>query len=275
VLALQRFGSDRRLSGPVTLPEWEDAWWEAGWLILKAESSGDVALERVLATRAAASITAALVAELDGLIDAYGEARRVAEERLAAAGQPLRHEFRTVLQPVRGPRLAVATGLFVAALTVTTVVAGVSILRTTFLTGTPGSSSETDQRAGGVLGTSQAQETPAPSAHVPALVAMLDFDLLRIGPLEGASDDVAGVIGHADVASFPSPFDRSIRFSGTGPNGFCLANDHLGAGGASVTVDRWKEMVPSGSKVRNRGRGDRNACGHRGGYNGRQPALRG
>ena len=58
------------------------------------------------------------------------------EARLAAAGQPLRQEARHGLQPLRGPRLAVVTGLFIAALTVTTVVAGASILGTS-LRGTP------------------------------------------------------------------------------------------------------------------------------------------
>ena len=248
VLALQRFGSDRRLSGQLALPDWEDAWWKAGWLILKTESAGDVAVQRLQALSAATKTNATLVAELAALIDAYAKARSLVEARLAAAGQPLRQEARHGLQPLRGPRLAVVTGLFIAALTVTTVVAGASILGTS-LRGTPaGGSAEPGQRAGGVLGTSQAQETPAPSAHVPALVAMLDFDLLRIGPLEGASSDIAAVIGHADVASFPSPFDRSIRFSGPGPNGFCLAKDHLGAGGVSVTVDLYAvQPISTGS----------------------------
>jgi len=248
VLALERFGSDRRLSGQLTLPDWEDAWWEAGWLVLKTESSGDVAVERLQALSGATKTNATLVAEFAALSDAYAKARSLVEARLAATGRPLRQETRHGLRPLRGPRLAVVTGLFVVALTVTTVMAGASILGTTLHGQGPGSSSEAGQRAGGVLGTSQAQETPAASAHVPALVAMLDFDILRIGPLKGASADVAGVIGHADVASFPSPFDRSIRFSGTGPNGFCLANDHLAAGGVSVTVDLYAvQPITSGS----------------------------
>ncbi|TMB81996.1 MAG: hypothetical protein E6J39_09815 [Chloroflexi bacterium] len=77
---------------------------------------------------------------------------------------------------------------------------------------------------------------------------MLNFDVLRIGPLAGASSDLARVIGHAEVASFPSPFDRSIRFSGAGPDGFCLANDHLSAGGVSVTLDLYvEEPITAGS----------------------------
>ena len=247
VLALQRLGGDRRLSRQLTLRDWEDAWWEAGWLILKTESYGDVAVERLHALSASTATNATLVADLAALIDAYAQARILVEVRLAAAGRPLRQEVRHGLHPLRGPRLAVVTGLFIAALTVTTVVAGASILGTTLRGPGPGSSSEAGQRAGGVLGTSQAQESGAPT-HARALVAMLDFDVLRIGPLKGASDDIAGVIGHADVASFPSPFDRSIRFSGAGPNGFCLAKDHLGAGSVSVTLDLYAvQPITTGS----------------------------
>ena len=64
VLALQRFGSDRRLSGQLALPDWEDAWWKAGWLILKTESAGDVAVQRLQALSAATKTNATLVAEL-------------------------------------------------------------------------------------------------------------------------------------------------------------------------------------------------------------------
>jgi len=248
VLALQRFGGDRRLSGQLAIPDWEDAWWEAGRLILNIETSGDVAVQRLQALSTAMRTNATLVAELAALMDAYAKARARVEARLVAAGQPLRQETRRGLQPLRGPRLAVVTGLFVAALTVTTVMAGASILGTTLRGPASGSSAQTGQPAGGVLGTSQAKETPAASAHVPALIATLDFDVFRIGPLKGASDDVSGVIGQAEVASFPSPFDRSIRFSGAGPNGFCLANDHLDPGAVSVTVDLYAvQPITTGS----------------------------
>ena len=249
VLGLQRFGRDRRLNGQLTILDWEDAWWEAGWLILNAESRGDAAVERLRASRATKA-NAAHVAEFDALVDAYGQARGHLEARLVAVGRPLRHQARHALRPLRGTRLAVATGLFVVALTVTTVMAAASILGTTMHGVAPISSSGAEQRAGGVLGTSQAQATPAPGAstRVRALVAMLNFDVLRIGPLAGASSDLARVIGHAEVASFPSPFDRSIRLSGAGPDGFCLANDHLSGGGVSVTVDLYaEEAVTTGS----------------------------
>jgi hypothetical protein len=238
VLALERLGSHHRLSHRTTIGEWEDAWWEAARLLLNAESSADVAIDKVRAARTGSRAGLTLVAELDGLMDASGKARNFLGTRLVATGRPLRQEVRHPLQPLRGTRLAVATGLFVAVLTVTTVMAGASIWGTS-LRETPGGASEPGQRAGGVLGTRQAQETPAPPvvARVPTVVAMLDFNILRIGSLQGASTDVADVVGHADVVSFPSPFDRSVRFSRAGPDGFCLADTYLGQGGVSVTLD--------------------------------------
>jgi hypothetical protein len=250
VLALQRLGSDPRLSHRTTIGDWEDAWWEAARLLLNTESSADVAMEKVRVARAGTSAGPMLIAELDGLMDEYGKARNFLGTRLVATGQPLRQELNHQLQPLRGPRLAVATGLFVAVLTVTTVMAGVSILGSSSHETQAGSSSDAGQRAGGVLGTSQGQETPAPlgTPHVPAPIATLDFNIMRIGSLKGASTDLAAVIGHADVVSFPSPFDRSIRLSGAGPDGFCLANTLLGAGGVSVTLDLYAvEPITTGS----------------------------
>src|SRR5207302_9564895 len=88
--AAPRFGRRRRLSGQLALPDWEDAWWKAGWLILKTESAGDVAVQRLQALSAATKTNATLVAELAALIDASAKARSLVEARLAAAGQPLR-----------------------------------------------------------------------------------------------------------------------------------------------------------------------------------------
>jgi hypothetical protein len=250
VLTLDRFGKDPRLRGQLSLPDWEDAWWEASWLLLSAQAYGDQAVEGLHAVRAPTRTRAALVAAFNRLTNTYGEARGALEMRLSATGLPLRREARHPLQPLRGPRLAVVTGLFITALTVTTVLAGASILGTSLRQSPLAETAQPGERAGGVLGTSQAQGT-APAAatpHVPRLVAMLDFDILRIGSLKGASNDLVGVIGRIDVVSFPSPFDRSVRFSGAGPNGFCLANEHLGPGGASVTVDLYAvEPVTSGS----------------------------
>jgi hypothetical protein len=250
VLRLHRFGKDPMLNGQLSLPDWEDAWWEAGWLVLTVECRGDEAVEKLRALRLG-SRSEALAAKFDRLTEAHGQARSMVETRLVSIGWPLRPETRHLLQPLRGPRLAVVTGLFVAALTVTTVLAGASIfgtgLRDRSAGATPGIS---QQGGGGVLGTSQGHETPAPAGttHVSKLVAMLDFDILRIGSLKGASDDLVSVIGHADVVSFPSPFDRSVRFSGAVRSGFCLANEHLSGGRVSIALDLYAvKAITSGS----------------------------
>jgi hypothetical protein len=192
----------------------------------------------------------AFATELGGQLDVYREARLAIEQRLVVAGRPLRDAERRPPQPVRGPRLAVATALFVALLTVTTAVAGVAILG-----GALGRPSDVSQgpveRTGGVLGAGTGPSISPPSAAASrprALVAMLDFNILRIGTLEGASSAIDAVTGDAEVVPFPSPFNRSIRLAGSGPDGFCIADDGFGSGGISVAMDLYvSAAVASGS----------------------------
>jgi DNA-binding CsgD family transcriptional regulator len=183
-------------------------------------------------------------------LDAYREARAAIEARLVAAGRPLRDAERRPPQPLGGPRLAVATAVFVAVLTVTTAVAGVAILGGAL--GRPvGASQSAVEPTGGVLGTGAGPSIPAssPAASRPlALAAMLDFNILRIGTLEGASTAIEAVTGAAEVVPFPSPFDRSVRLTGSGLDGFCLADAQLGSGRVSVAMDLYvKAAVAAGS----------------------------
>jgi hypothetical protein len=264
VLASQRLAIalDARLKPRdiVELSSWEDVWWDAGWLMLRIESYRDAASEAVL--RASFSEPAramisdvtlvgrggrfpALAAELQGQLDLYQEARAAIEKRLVATGRPLRDSERRPPQPLRGPRLAVVTAVFIAVLTVTTGVAGVAILGGA-LEQPSGVGQNPAERTGGVLGKRAEQSTPLPSAavpHEPALVALVDFNVLRIGSLAGASDAIDGVTGNAEVVPFPSPFDRSVRLTGPEPDGFCVAGDQLSGGSVSVAIDIYAEAA--------------------------------
>jgi hypothetical protein len=258
VLASQRLAIalDARLKLRETsaLSSWEDVWWDAGWLMLRIESYRGVATEAVLGASFSEPARArisdvtligrggrfpALATELRGQLDVYQEARAAIEKRLVAAGRPLRDSERRPPQPLRGPRLAVATAVFIAVLTVTTGVAGVAILGGA-LEQPSGVGQNPAERTGGVLGKRAEPSTPPPSAgvpHEPALVALVDFNVLRIGSLAGAGGDIAGVTGNAEVVPFPSPFDRSVRLTGPEPDGFCVAGDQLSGGSVSVAID--------------------------------------
>jgi hypothetical protein len=262
VLASQRLAialdARLKLRDRAELSSWEDVWWDAGWLILRIESYRDVATEAVL--QASFSETArarisdvplvgrggrfpALATELQGQLDVYQDARTAIEKRLVAAGRPLRDAERRPPQPLRGPRLAVATAVFVAVLTVTTGAAGVAILGGA-LEQPSGVGQNPAERTGGVLGKRAEPSAPAPSAavpHEPELVALVDFNVLRIGSLAGASDAIDGVTGNAEVVAFPSPFDRSVRLTGPEPDGFCVAGDQLTSGSVLVALDLYSE----------------------------------
>jgi hypothetical protein len=105
---------------------------------------------------------------------------------------------------------------------------------------------------GGVL-SARSQATPAstlnPSPGVSQLAANLDFNMMSIGSLSGASSDIERVTGEAEVVSFPSPFDRSVRLSGSGPNGFCVDAAGLGEKGASVNLDLYATTAPTSGQL--------------------------
>ncbi|HYN64352.1 MAG TPA: hypothetical protein VES36_07085, partial [Candidatus Limnocylindrales bacterium] len=81
-----------------------------------------------------------------------------------------------------------------------------------------------------------AASTPGPRAPG-AVIARIDFDELRIGPLAGASDDVGPVAGGPEVVAFPSPFDRSIRVVGDGSHRFCIPVANFVGGRVSFDID--------------------------------------
>ena len=188
-----------------------------------------------------------LAAELAAHIQAYVDARAAIEQQLVAAARRLRGSQRQPFRPWRGPRLAVATGILVAAMTVVTALAAVAILE-----GALRRPIGTEEGAtGAVFGaTGSSPGPPAGSAAAPAVVAFQNFDLLRIGTLEGAGNEITQVTGAPSVASFPSPFDRSVQLTGAGSHGFCLSNNELALSTPVVTVDIYTEGSVADAELR-------------------------
>ena len=79
-------------------------------------------------------------------------------------------------------------------------------------------------------GAGDASASPArPDIPRPTLVTV---DLHPIGPLDPEELPIARIIGAPEVVAFPTPFDRSLRLSGTAA-GFCVALASPSTGGAS------------------------------------------
>ena len=255
VLAVQRFEdslASRWKRGATAHASWQDAWWEAGLLILQTEGCGRAAGEALLLASNPDAVRQtdlrgslkAFVAEYQRLIEDYRVARDAIENRLMAAGRSLRADGKQPSRPLHTRRSAIAA-LVTLALAASIVLGGVAVL-----IGVPRwpfgvSLGTSPQFAGGVQGASGGPGAPSSQRPVtPTLVAQLDFNVLRIGRLEGASKYIGEVTGDAQVVSFPSPFDRSVRLSGAGPDGFCTAADKLGTGWISIGFDVYREGPP-------------------------------
>jgi hypothetical protein len=98
---------------------------------------------------------------------------------------------------------------------------------------------------GAVLGVQTEPSVRPSGARSPdELVDSFDFNLLRIGPLRDASPAIEHVIGDAEVVAFPSPFDRSLRFFGPGPDRFCLSSDRVDGGGTFTSMSVFMRTSP-------------------------------
>jgi hypothetical protein len=86
-----------------------------------------------------------------------------------------------------------------------------------------------------------------PEALGPSIRAELDFDTLRVGALQGASDAIADIVGVNEVVPFPSPFDRSVRMVGSGTHQFCVSIPGLHSREVSVAVDLYAGSLPFGA----------------------------
>jgi hypothetical protein len=126
--------------------------------------------------------------------------------------------------------------------------------------GGQGSPGQTPGTVGGAGGTQPSGATPASDATptpdggsepaAPSVRANLDFDMLRVGTLTGASEAIIEVAGTVEVVPFPSPFDRSLRMVGEGSHRFCVSIPGLDAGEVSVAVDLFAgsaESLPFGA----------------------------
>jgi hypothetical protein len=258
ILAMQRAGvalEDRFASTPIAPSVWEDAWWDAAWLILETERCGDAAAYVLIRSagremppdevdagamlRDLGGRHGDLGAELVAQVHAYFDARAAIEKKLVEAGLPLREAESQPFRPLRGPRVAMATAAVVAGLTVAASVAGFAMIGGA-LERPVGAGETPAGPTGAVLGVGGGSGRASPGATAaasPVLVASLDFNVLPIGTLKGATEDVTDVTGAPSVVSFPSPFDRSVRLVGAGPHTFCLTNQRVSPGAASVTVD--------------------------------------
>jgi hypothetical protein len=117
--------------------------------------------------------------------------------------------------------------------------------------GSPGQTPGTDGGAGGTQpsgATPASDATPTPDGGsepaAPSVRANLDFDMLRVGALQGASDAIADIVGVNEVVPFPSPFDRSIRMVGSGTHQFCVSIPGLEPREVSVAVDLYAAALP-------------------------------
>jgi hypothetical protein len=241
---------DARTADGIALPSrvWDDAWEAAGWLIARADTTHD-ALARALAappTGRARARFEQFHAELGDLWKAFLAARASVEQRLTVARQPPRATVsmkatgcllssRGWLRGWRGAPLL--PSLFGAVLVVA---GGLAALGGAPEMGILGGQGSPEQSGA----TDAASEPPTLSVH-----ASLDFDLLRVGELQGAHDAITEVVGIAEVVPFPSPFDRSVRMFGSGAHRFCVTVPGLEARSVSVAVDLYAGSFPFGSFV--------------------------
>jgi hypothetical protein len=241
---------------------WEDACEAAGWLIARADTSRDAvtrALDPPPPARARARFER-FHEELTDLTKAYLVARASLERRLMVTGQPRRAaaaikapgwliSFRAWLHARRGAPLL--PSLLGAVLVVAGGLAAAVGAPEMGILGGQGNPEQTGATGGGAgvpeasaAGSDGASEPPTRSVY-----ASLDFDLLRIGKLQGASDAITEVVGVAEVVPFPSPFDRSVRMMGSGAHRFCVSVPGLESRHVSVAVDLYAGSFPFGSVV--------------------------
>jgi hypothetical protein len=246
---------DARTAGGVALADtsWGEAWDAASWLIARSDTSRD-AVARALwppPDDPARDTFEQFRDELADLMKAYLAARASVEQRLTATGHALRGPA-----PVKEAgasrlwrRLPRVPALLGAVAAVFVIVGGLALFggrvpEMGILGGqAPGPTGAT---AGGPQASAAAPSPDGGSAPAPAFHANLDFNMLRVGALEGASEAITSPVGLNEVVPFPSPFDRSIRMTGSGSHRFCVSLPDLLAGEVSVSLDLYAESLPFG-----------------------------
>lgn len=222
---------------------WDAAWWAVGWLIARVETSRDAAAKALWRTPTQPD------GRLAALEERYGRARSLVEGRLRAAGE-------TMLQaPLRQASSAVTVGALTAVVLLTFSTA--AMLQLGYLNPfAVNRSAAASQPEGAVLGGAASPTPSIAAASTPttvarqAVIALLDFDELRIGQLAGPSDEIGSVTGAAEVVAFPSPFDRSIRVHGDGPHRFCMPTAELDDGALSFDMDLYTKAASASGRLR-------------------------
>lgn len=236
------------------LNAWEDAWLATGMLMTRVDSDRD-AVAKQLREPSPASRTGVreVDAELRRLLVAYeGQSRSVAR-RLAATGQELSHHpaaREATGRSTTAERRRTRVGVTVVVVALLVLGAGVATAALDRLgrsapneTSAPGGVGRDGQ---GAAPSASGPMNPTVGAAWPRVESGLAFDLLTVGPIQ-ADPALVAVEGSPEVAAFPSPFDRSLRLSGTEPEGVCLAAAGLRPAPASVALDLYiPDPVTSG-----------------------------
>ncbi|MEP6468330.1 MAG: hypothetical protein ABJC24_01010, partial [Chloroflexota bacterium] len=239
---------------------WDDAWLAMGWLIVRADSSRDVAAKalRNVPAYPGPSTTEDLAGQLTGLDEQYGRARATIEARMVAAGKSLARRERR--RPFPGPRRRLeptVIGIGVLGAVGVLAFAAAALLQLGYLdpfaSNRDAVASHPDGDVlggGGGPGPSHSPGSDAAPPDPDAVIARLDFDELRVGQLAAASKDIGPVVGDPEVVAFPSPFDRSIRVDGDAPHRFCMPIANLGDGPVSFEIDLYAETPITSGRLK-------------------------
>lgn len=225
---------------------WEDAWLEAGTLSARVDSAGGAVVKRVAEPAAApGGRSDEPRRQLRRLMQASAARREAAVRALAQAGTRIASRFEERIRPRPGappaptprsraiPRMA---AIVVIVLLAAVGVAAIGELQRldTEAGATPGP--ERSPLAGGA-------SDPSPTVAEVQTVAETAFDLRVLGPLT-VEPPIVRVDGSAEVAAFPTSFDRSLRLTGPGLAGLCVDGNTVRDAPVSVAFDL---MQPSGA----------------------------
>jgi hypothetical protein len=251
---------DARTASGAALPaaSWGEAWAAASWLIARADTSRD-AVARALWPPPADTARDRFEQfrdELADLMKAYLAARASVEQRLTATGHALRGPApaKEAGASLLWRRLPMGPALLGAVAAVFVIVGGLALFGGRVpemgILGGQGPSQQPGPTSAPAGGPQASAATPSSDGGsepgAPLVHANLDFDMLRVGALDGASDAISSLVGLNEVVPFPSPFDRSIRMSGSGSHRFCVSLPDLDGGEVSVFMDLYAESLPFG-----------------------------
>lgn len=265
---------------------WDAAWWATAWLVVRAESSRDAASKLLWTRRAKDShpdLTAWFKRDLavyEAELHTVGSRLVESGRRIQAleAG-PDSHQVESAAW--RRALLPMIAAVVLALVAVGIGTGAIDRLVPGIRDGGPtsGGAQATASERGAVLGgdpagpsappatptsgtapgdtpgnTAAPRDVPGatpepgdvPGATPDAVLAIVEFDTMRMGALEEGSG-ITALAGQPEVVSFPSPFDRSVRLAGDESSGFCLSTDIEPGAPVDLTIDLYLEATPTGS----------------------------